>query len=649
MSSVWRLGGKTSRLSEVRATDQLDNQTEPLVRFLQWLTPLMFGFALLAIGAAGAFRDAASGLLGATLLTYGCALVVARAQARRGQWREAVMLVSSGFLVAPLILAFAQPGLMPVMVFGPLLAVGISLPYTSERILRFLLIGAWLVTVAVVALAELASLANLASQGSGTPAWYGSGFRIAALPAAVAVFLLLLWQFRMRLFGIIAQAREAEERAVYDATHDSLTGLPNRVLFLERLGRAMEHAKRDEGRPFSLLFLGLDRFKNVNDSLGHAVGDLLLVEAARRLEGGVHPADTVGRLGGDEFAVLLGDPGEVEDAICVAERLQKKLSAPFYLSGHELYATASVGVVSRPTRYRQPEDLLRDVHTAMYEAKAGGKSRWEVFAPEMRERAVKLLNLETDLRRAVERGEEFAVLYQPIVSLKSGEVVGFEALVRWEHPRRGLLPPAVFVPLAEETGLIVPIGSFVLREACRRLVHWHARFPNHRPLSVSVNLSVAQLSRSGLAEQVGRTLREAGLDGRHLRLEITESAVMRDPESAIGTLSDLRAAGVRFAVDDFGTGYSSLSVLHRFPVDTLKVDRSFVSSMESRPDNAEIVQTTITLAHGLGMDVVAEGVDSPAQLELLREMGCDYAQGYCFSRPVDASVAQSVIASRPRW
>ena len=588
------------------------------------------------------FGDAGSAVTGATLLVYGCSLLAARALANRRRRRGPLAIVCVGFLAATLIVVVAQPSLVPVLTLAPLLAVGIALPYATERTLRVLFAAAWVVAVAVAVLGELVPTS------SALPAAYASAFRVASLATAVAVVLMLLWQFRSRLVGSLEQAREAEERALHDATHDHLTGLPNRALFLERLSRTLERATKDGGYHFAVLFLDLDRFKTVNDSLGHSVGDRLLVEVARRLEGCVHPTDTVARLGGDEFTVLLEDIGDPENATWVAERIQGALRAPFGLDGHELYATASVGVIACPTDYRRPEDLLRDADTAMYRAKEAGKARHEVFSPEMRAQVVRLLRLESDLRRAVESGQ-FAVHYQPIVSLKSGSIVGLEALVRWEHPDRGLTRPSEFVPFAEETELIVPIGLSVLREACRRLSLWRRRMPDRRPLSVSVNLSAAQLSRPELVGQVAGVLRETGLDGRHLRLEITESAIMRDAAVADGVLSGLRALGVRLAIDDFGTGYSSLGLLHRFPVDALKIDRSFVGDLDASPDNAQIVQAMISLGHGLGMDVVAEGVKNTGQLERLRGMGCDYAQGYRLSEPVDAALAEAIIAADPRW
>lgn len=609
-----------------------------LVQYLGWLTPLILTFALLEGITSVVFRDLGSGIVGTTLFAYGCSLLVARTQARRERQHAALIIVCGGFLLATLIVVVAQPNLLPILVLAPFLAVGVALPYASERSLRLLFVVSWLATVVVTILGEVLP------PRSTLPAWYEASFHVAALAAAVAVVLLLLWQFRSRLMGAVAQARAAEGQALYDATHDALTGLPNRSLFVNRLRHTLQRARRDEQYLFAILFLDLDRFKNVNDSLGHNTGDLLLVETARRLETCVRPTDTLARLGGDEFTILLEDIENPEGAVRVAERVQEKLRTPFALNGHELYLTASIGIVSKPADYHKPEDLLRDADTAMYRAKDGGKARYEVFDVEMRARAVRLLRLETDLRHAVEH-REFVVHYQPIVSLRSGRIVALEALVRWEHPKRGLLPPAEFIPLAEETDLIVPIGLSVLREACRTVSRWRATFPDRRPLDVSVNLSSSQLAQPELAEYVGSIIDETGLQGRHLRLEITESTIMQDTVQAIEALSSLRRQGVRVYVDDFGTGYSSLASLHRLPVDVLKIDRSFVGRLDTGSDSMEVVQTIATLAHSLGLDVIAEGVETAEQLRRLREIGCEYGQGYYFSRPLDFGRVEMIISA----
>ena len=456
----------------------------------------------------------------------------------------------------------------------------------------------------------------------------------------------------------VTERHRMEESSRHDASHDALTGLPNRALLVERLRATMERAKGDPSYAYAVLFLDLDRFKNVNDSLGHAVGDELLRVVARRISSCVRPSDTVARLGGDEFVVLL-DGASVSEAEALAGRVQASLKAPVSLRGHELYATASIGVVVMPEGHEGPEELLRDADTAMYRAKGSGKARHAVFDAGMRREAVTLLRLETDLRRATERGE-FVVHYQPIVWLPMGGVVGFEALVRWEHPERGLLPPGAFVPLAEETGMVREIDRIVLREACREAARWRSAHPDRFPPSVSVNLSPSGLSSPTLVDEVSGVLGETGLPGRALVLELTEGAVLRDPEEALSVLHRLRELGVRVHVDDFGIGHSSLALLHRLPVDALKIDRSFVSRLVGEADppgglppvegeGAEIVRTISSLAHGLGMDVVAEGVETDGQLGLLREVGCDYAQGFRFSRPVGPGGADAILASDATW
>lgn len=631
-----------SEALQARAADSPDARSVQLAQLLRWLMLLVFGFALLEGVAFLAFRDASTGLTSVVLLVFGCLMVAAWTLVKRGRYRDAVVLICAAFLGATLVMVYVQPALLPTLAVCPFMAVAVALPHVSGRALGLITVAAWFVTAAVAVAGELAS------SSSSLPAWYDSFFRVASLCTAVAVVLLLLWQFRMRLMGTLAQTQAAEERLQWEATHDVLTGLPGRAPLDERLNNAIERAEKDPGYAFAVLFLDLDRFKNVNDSLGHGMGDLLLKEIAGRLTSCLHSTDMVARLGGDEFVVLLEDLSEPEDAIKVAERLGDEIKAPFKLYGHELFTTVSIGVVLRPAGYERPEELLRDSDTAMYRAKEGGKARYAVFDTAMRTRAVSLLRLETDLRRAVEQGE-FVVYYQPIVWLASGRVVGFEALVRWQHPERGLVAPKGFIELAEETGLIAPIGFYVLREACHQTALWRSRFPDHRPLTVSVNLSAVQLARPDLPEQVAGVLEEAGLDGHDLCLEITESAIMGDEEAAAAVFPRLKKMGVRLHVDDFGTGYSSLGALHRYPVDALKIDRSFVSRMGEKGENAEIVRTISTLAHQLGVNVVAEGVETHAQLEQLRAMGCDRAQGYQFSRPLPSEAAEAVLATEPAW
>jgi len=428
---------------------------------------------------------------------------------------------------------------------------------------------------------------------------------------------------------------------------DALTGLPNRVLFMDRLGHAMERAKYLENHLFAVFFLDLDRFKVVNDSLGHLIGDQLLIATARRLKACLHSADTVARLGGDEFTILLEEIRQVSDATRLAERIQKELAMPFNLDGHEVFTTASIGIALSESSYERPEDLLRDADTAMYRAKALGKARCEVFDTAMRDHAVARLQLENDLRRAVER-QEFRVHYQVIVSLETGRICGFEALARWDHPTRGLIGPVEFIPVAEETGLIIPIGRWILEEACRQMKQWHERYPES-PLMICVNFSSKQLMQHDLVNQIKQVLEKTGLTASALKLELTESLIMDNAASSCSLLHQLRELDIRLGIDDFGTGYSSLSYLHYFPIDTLKIDRSFIKRMGVDKENSEIVRTIITLAHNLGVDVIAEGVETSEQLTELRTLRCEYGQGYFFSNPVDSQVAEALVKSRRHW
>jgi diguanylate cyclase (GGDEF)-like protein/PAS domain S-box-containing protein len=440
----------------------------------------------------------------------------------------------------------------------------------------------------------------------------------------------------------ITERKQSEQRLLHDAFHDSLTGLPNRALFADHVKLTIARAKRGGLRRFAVLFCDLDRFKVINDSLGHVAGDQLLVEVARRLESCLRQGDTVARVGGDEFTILLDDLADEAEAVAVAERVQKEVSAPISLSGRDVFTTMSIGMATGATSYSDPEDILRDADTAMYRAKSLGKARHVVFDHSMHASAVNLLQIETDLRKALERGQ-FYLLYQPIVSLGSFKLCGFEALVRWHHPERGLISPLDFIPIAEETGQIIGIGEWALHEACRQMREWQEKFPQASPIFMSVNLSAKQFNHSMLIAQIDDALRRTGLNPRQLKLEITEGAVMENIDTATEMLRHLRDLGVQLAIDDFGTGYSSLSYLHRFPIDTLKIDRSFVTRMADNPENVEIVRTIVMLAQVLGMDVVAEGVETKEQLKLLRDLQCEYGQGYYFSRPSSPSDAEKII------
>ena len=425
------------------------------------------------------------------------------------------------------------------------------------------------------------------------------------------------------------------------ALSDAVTGLANRTLLLDRLGRALKRRIRRQDYLFAVLFLDLDRFKMVNDSLGHNIGDQLLIAVGRRLETCLRPQDTVARLGGDEFTMFLENIRDETDATRVAERVHKELRNPFQVNGHEVFTTSSIGIALSSTGYTQPEDLVRDADTAMYRAKALGRACYSMFDTTMHERAVALLQLDHDLRRGLER-KEFRLHYQPIVRLETAELIGFEALLRWEHPERGLVPPAEFIPLAEETRLIIPIGRWVLEEGCRQARAWQVQFGADLP--VSVNLSGRQFSQPDLVGQITQILQQFSLDGRSLKLEITESMIMENIGSVITMLRQLKALGIQSSMDDFGTGYSSLSYLHQLPIDVLKIDRSFVSGTHSGVEKPEVVRTVLTLAFDLGIDTIAEGVETAEQLAQLRALGCKYGQGYFFSKPLDGEAAGRWIA-----
>jgi diguanylate cyclase (GGDEF)-like protein/PAS domain S-box-containing protein len=438
--------------------------------------------------------------------------------------------------------------------------------------------------------------------------------------------------------------KQAEEKLVYEALHDTLTGLPNRIFLMERLRQALQLAERNKDYLFAVLFIDLDRFKVINDSLGHMIGDQLLIAISRRLSNCLRPSDTIARLGGDEFVILLADVKDRDSATRIADRLQEELLLPFNLEGHEVFSAASVGIAFSSVGYDRPEDLLRDADIAMYRAKAHGRARYAIFHPGMHSKAVALLQIETDLRRAIDR-HELQLHYQPIVSLRTRQITGFEALIRWAHPQRGMISPSEFVPVAEETGLITPMGWWVLQESCRQMQQWHEQFPSPQPLTVNVNLSSKQFSPY-LVDQISQILEETKLPPQYLKLEITESILMENAESAVATLSQLKKLGTLLAIDDFGTGYSSLNYLHRFPIDTLKVDRSFVSKVDVDGEQLAIARTIITLAWNLGMEVVAEGVETMKQLAQLRSLQCDYAQGFLFSLPLDVKAVEHLMRSQ---
>ena len=446
----------------------------------------------------------------------------------------------------------------------------------------------------------------------------------------------------------VTEQKQAERRLRHDSLHDPLTRLPNRGLFLERLTHAHRQSKRRRDFAFAVILVGVDRFKVINDSLGPVVGDRLLVELGRRIISCMRDLDLVARVGGDEFGVLLEETRDVSDPSRVAERILTALERPFTLEGHEVIATVSMGIAVSRTGYERVEEVLRDAEAALHHAKDNGKGRYEIFDREMYERAVTRLRMETDLRKALER-REFLLFYQPIISISTGIITGFEALVRWRHPTRGLMQPIQFLPLVEEMEMMAPLTHWILREACTETLRWQELSEADPPLSVSVNLSPGMFAQPDLVQQVRSILDETGLPGPRLKLEITEGALLGHDEEVTVNLFDLRLMGVHLHMDDFGTGYSSLSYLHRYPLDTLKIDRSFVTQVARPGDSAEIIRSIVLLADSLDMDVIAEGVETPLQLERIRALRCGYAQGFYFSKPIDTGSIGPLIGGNPVW
>ncbi len=446
----------------------------------------------------------------------------------------------------------------------------------------------------------------------------------------------------------ITQRKAAEDRLLHDAFHDALTGLPNRVLLLDRLERSIVRMARRTEHRFAVLFIDLDGFKVVNDSLGHQTGDQLLIAVSRRLETCLRQGDTIARLGGDEFVILVDDIEDLKDVLNLADRALQELQRPFLLNGLELVTTASIGIALSGSRDSSAETLLRDADIAMYQAKSRGKGGYVVFDEAMHASAMTRMKLEADLRQAAMR-REFQLHYQPIVSLRTGRIAGFEALLRWNNSERGMVSPDQFIPVAEETKLILPLGLWVLREAAEQLRRWQLTHRTKPPLKMSVNLSCRQFLQSDLVYQIERILLETGVDGSCLRLEITESAIMDQVETALAVLARLKSLGIRLAIDDFGKGYSSLSYLHQLPCDVLKIDQGFVARMGAHGENSEVVRTIVALAQGLGLEVVAEGIEAPYQLTHLRELGCQYGQGYLFSHPLHSEDAGQLLARAPSW
>jgi diguanylate cyclase (GGDEF)-like protein len=443
----------------------------------------------------------------------------------------------------------------------------------------------------------------------------------------------------------IADRKKVEETLAHDALYDPLTGLPNRAFLTNLFERAVRRVRRRHDYRFGVIFLDLDRFKLVNDSLGHETGDRLLAGVAERLERCLRPGDVVARLAGDEFCILVDSIRDTSDAIRVAERVQQELKTPFQLKGHRVFATVSIGIATSDGE-SDVEHLLRDADTAMYRAKSRGRSRFEVFDTAMHERAMQILEMESDLRTALEHGQ-IRLVYLPVVSLESRRISGFEALARWDHPVRGLIPPSEFVPVAEETGVIIPMGQWVLAEACRQMSKWVARFPHMRDLTISVNLSARQLQQADLVEDLRRILQQTGVSPGQLKLEVTETVLMDDPAFSTSVVERLGQLGVQVQIDDFGTGYSSLSYLSKLNIDTLKIDRSFIGSLGVPGERAVIVEAIIRLARELGITVIAEGVETVEQLESLRALACQHGQGFLFSMPVTADAAGELLATQP--
>ncbi|MDJ0659373.1 MAG: PAS domain S-box protein [Crocosphaera sp.] len=455
----------------------------------------------------------------------------------------------------------------------------------------------------------------------------------------------------IRIDGIdsdITEQKQAEEQLQYNTTHDPLTNLPNRILFMDRLEHAIERQKRHPDFTFAVLFLDLDEFKIINDSLGHAIGDQLLQEIARRLQEGLRSDDTLARLGGDEFTILLEDIEDVKDAIKIARRIHLDLTQPFILEEQDIFINTSIGIALSSSGYEKAAEILRDADTAMYRAKADGKACYAIFDRKMHERAVRRLQLETDLRIGINK-QEFSLYYQPIISLKTGQLNGFEALIRWHHPKKNLISPGQFIPVAEETGLIIPIGEWTLREACQQMKQWQTQFPHYSNLKVAVNLSSKQLKYTNLINTVDQILEATQLDSKSLKLEITETLLMENLQAATEILLKIQEREIEICLDDFGTGYSSLSYLHRFPVNTLKIDRSFVMRMEPNNENAEIVRAIVHLAHILGLDIIAEGVETELQLAQLRWLDCEQGQGYLFAKPLPPEEIENLLKRSPTW
>ncbi|BAZ44720.1 response regulator receiver modulated diguanylate cyclase/phosphodiesterase [Chondrocystis sp. NIES-4102] len=447
----------------------------------------------------------------------------------------------------------------------------------------------------------------------------------------------------------ILQRQLVQQKLIHDTLHDGLTGLPNRTLLMQRIESTIQQAKRNPNYMYALLFIDLDRFKIINDSLGHGIGDQLLVAVSNLLGQCLRQSDIVARLGGDEFIILLDEIKEPQHATQIGDRILQKLRSPFEINGQHIFTSASIGVVFGTNYYSNASDLIRDADIAMYRAKAKGKARYEIFDQAMYHETLKLIELENSLRLAIER-QEFVLHYQPIISLENNDLVGFEALIRWQHPTRGFISPIEFIPIAEDTGLIIDIGQWLLKEACQQLHAWQQKFyyiPQVASLKMSINLASQQLQEPEFISKLDQILAQTGIDGSSIRLEITESVLIEPGGSVQHTLKQIRNRNIKLSIDDFGTGYSSLSYLRRFPIDNLKIDRSFIEQMNYDSENFEIVRVIITLAKTLGMDAISEGVETLQQLQQLRALGCEFGQGYLFAKPLDPLAVEALLLSYP--
>ena len=632
------------------STPSLPSEAAVRVRhFLGWLIALTFLFALIELVAFAATRNPRSGRAAAITAAFGAVMLCAGGLLRVGRTRWAVALISGGILAIAMVGVFVRPAMMPTLILLPLLAVMAAFTFDEPRALRPLMAVGWATGVVVAGISEWLTREGVPPADTVTVI-----MRVGSAAAGSALVLLLLWQFSRRLTdtldetraanlslqGALSEVRKAEEQIMDLAYRDPLTALPNRLVFSDRLSLAVIRAHRTSTR-LAVLFLDVDRFKVINDSLGHTTGDLLLQGLSARLRGCVREGDTLARLGGDEFVLLLPDVGGPDAAATVAEKVLDAVRTPFRLQGHELFVTASVGVGVYPEDGEDAETLVRNADTAMYGAKEGGRDTFRFYAPLMNVAAMESLAIENGLRKALARGE-LVLHYQPLVDLRTGQVQAVEALLRWAHPERGLLLPADFLAVAEATGLMVPIAPWALRTACAQVRAWQQS--GHPRLGVAVNLSARQFQSASLVEEVRRALLDCGLEPRFLNVEVTESDAMQNAESAIARLRELKELGVRVSLDDFGTGYSSFSYLTRLPLDVLKIDQSFVRDITTDPTDATIVAALIAMAHTLKLQVVAEGVETDAQLRFLIDHGCDAMQGRLASMPVDASICADVLA-----